>query len=1225
MSSAASAEVHVADVPITATTRHGSINSERPDCIGAGMAKRNIDNKGTGSNNNSSSSSSSSRKNSTVSSLASASPHLTLQPSNVQAVYSQPIRRTGAGISTLGSAPTHLAFPNLDFPSIPSSAVRQQPSGSAVCAATHASQPVMGEGNLEIRAGPISHENYPTSTATGTATAAGAGAGGTETAERRMYSQGSPQSGEQPYSIYVPQNTPEAARLAQPLGFAMTASNTAATTRTTTPSANISSAAATSTSNAPSDATTRMSDTRRWMPTQASMLNARVSSRLRSAPIDYKSSDGTHSYPLTSAVSISPSPSSLFASAASIDTQAGALCQHPSNNVEGTAMDTSSEADSQDPRLPLSATSTEGFEGGSSMGQPLGHHSRTLSESHIAPIRSLTGLALSPVSARAQHRQSLSMQSEAGRSWQGETSGHLGVPDGSILQQILTRMDDIHRHCESLLQMQTQQAGQIRSLEATIRQYGETARSATGGPMAMSSISTGPPHSSAQQAQSLAHRQGFQSPLPHMPLADAASAIMTGAGHVGTGDDRSSGELAQPQHQSHHSHGGHETATDVERITTEAEGVVYQSQSDSYPGGGSRQQRFHHYGRVQQQQQQQQQQHFSHSTSRLSPSHVYRNVGHFHQSRSTPYSTRTSPTAKTAQSPPRVGLTSLRGLPSTHSMSQMAAYETPLGRERRDTTHSLPRAATTHPLWSSQHQFSENPGLEGGAGGNAAFVLAAGATDERPMHVQSQYANVGSSTQPPRLAVPHEPAVASTFGSATPASASMVDQYGATAGGRLVTRPRRPTAGELSDEFAAGRAGDGGPLQALSYGHVQPQYPQQQHYYRLHQQALQQQPQQPQIHTLLPPIRTAGMGRTGGVESRGYMASARGGPGGVQLAHPEAVHASRSARSSKDKGKAGLDVRVGGALAGPSGGNPDAQPTQAWLSGQRHYKNALLHLLTLESFYPSDAAMLNMFRAQGDFTNDQIEASSAAMLSWARSWLRYNRNAVLRGTLDNKAKATLQQLAEALQHDLHADTAFTTPYNIRRCALLRLIYYQWQAENKLGTKSQSLYRDYETRLREIEALPTVQEQEAEWDAILHEEQNRRLALIRDSRGSGGSAILPKHDPTRAGSTVSPSRQAHRTQSTRVSPGRRGSLEWPAQQSASGTPAPGQAHYHQHAMQQQLRGPFGQHGLQEPVQAFQTPSRRMARDLGEGWASGSLTAIGRDDDSEISVNLSPGPQ
>ncbi|KAJ2325137.1 hypothetical protein GGH92_010520, partial [Coemansia sp. RSA 2673] len=71
------------------------------------------------------------------------------------------------------------------------------------------------------------------------------------------------------------------------------------------------------------------------------------------------------------------------------------------------------------------------------------------------------------------------------------------------------------------------------------------------------------------------------------------------------------------------------------------------------------------------------------------------------------------------------------------------------------------------------------------------------------------------------------------------------------------------------------------------------------------------------------------------------------------------------------------------------------------------------------------------------------------------------RNAMLRSTLDNKARAPLPQLAEALQHDLHSEVDFTTPANLRRCALLRLIYFQWQALNKLGTKSQSMYRDYE--------------------------------------------------------------------------------------------------------------------------------------------------------------------
>ncbi|KAJ2617520.1 hypothetical protein H4S08_000268 [Coemansia sp. RSA 1365] len=1214
MSSAASTEVHVADVPITATARHGSISSERSGCISAGMAERTIDDKETGSSD--------SCKGSGASSLASTSPRLALQSSHMQAAYSQPLRRANAGISTLASGPTHLAFPNLDFPSIPSSAVRHQLSGSAAYAATRAAQPVIGDGNLEIHAGPIPHANS-TSTATGTTTAANTGCA--ENLERRMHIQGSPQTSEQPYSIYVPQTTTEAARLAQLHGFATTASNTAATTRTTTPNANPSSATATTaakTLSAPSDEFARMSDSRKWLLAQASMPGTRDPSRLRSAPIDCAGSSNAPSYALASVVTISASPSSLLTRKASIGTHAEELYQHLPNNIDSTAMDTSSEAGSQDPQLPVSATSTEGFEGSSSLVQSLGNRARALSESHIEPIHSLTGLALSPVSARTQHRQSLSMRSEAGQSWQSGTGDYLGALDASILQQVLRRVDDIHRQCESLVQMQTQQAEQICSLEAAIRQYGETTRPAAGGPITTPPISTGIPHSSAQQTQTLAHRQDFQSPPPHMQLVDTVSAPLTDSGPVSGGSGGgSSREITQPRHPSHYSRSGREAAADeVEHITTEAESMVYQSQGDSYPGGGHGQQlSHHHYGRMQQQQQQS---HYSQPTGRLSPSHVYRNPGHIHQSRVMPYSTRTSPTARAALSPPRVG-SALRGQHSTHLMAQMTAYETPSGRGRREPAYLQPRSANTHPLWPSQHHSSAQSGLEGGVASNTAFASATGAVDERRAYVQSQYASVGSSTQPPRLAAAHGATAASAFGSATPVSANTVEQYGATSGRQLAARARRLTAGELGNEFAGGGAADGRLPQAPPYSHVQPQYPQQDHYY--HSQQQQHHSQQNQPHTLLPPIRTADIGRSGVVEASGYMPPGRGGPGGVLLAHPDAALAGRLGRVSKDKGKAGLDSRMGDAAAGPSRGNPDSQPTQAWLSGQRHYKNALLHLLTLESFYPSDIAMMNVFRAQGDFTNEQIESDGATMLSWARSWLRYNRNAVLRGTLDNKSKATLPQLAEALQHDLHSKTAFTTSYNLRRCALLRLIYYQWQAEKKLGTKSQSLYRDYETRLREIEALPTEQEQEAEWDAILREEQNRRLALIRESRGSGGSTILPRHEAAHTGSMVSPGGQALHTQSTRGTPSRRASLEWVAQQSASGTPVPGQAHYHQHAMQQQLRGPFGQHGLQESMHTFQTPPRRLAHDSGEGWQMGSQAAVGRDDDSEMSVNLSPEPQ
>ncbi|KAJ1921163.1 hypothetical protein H4219_000761 [Mycoemilia scoparia] len=153
---------------------------------------------------------------------------------------------------------------------------------------------------------------------------------------------------------------------------------------------------------------------------------------------------------------------------------------------------------------------------------------------------------------------------------------------------------------------------------------------------------------------------------------------------------------------------------------------------------------------------------------------------------------------------------------------------------------------------------------------------------------------------------------------------------------------------------------------------------------------------------------------------------------------------------------------------------------------QRKYKLALLRLLSLDSFYPTDHCMLGVFRKEDDFSPEAIEIHSSHLLSWSRSWLRYTRNAVLRGTFDNSISKSREQLAKQLQQDMNSTEEFTTPENIRRVALLRLLYFQWQSENRLGTKSSSMYRDYESRLNEIKALPSS-EQEVRWNTILGEE------------------------------------------------------------------------------------------------------------------------------------------
>ncbi|KAJ2212173.1 hypothetical protein EV179_004862, partial [Coemansia sp. RSA 487] len=390
----------------------------------------------------------------------------------------------------------------------------------------------------------------------------------------------------------------------------------------------------------------------------------------------------------------------------------------------------------------------------------------------------------------------------------------------------------------------------------------------------------------------------------------------------------------------------------------------------------------------------------------------------------------------------------------------------------------------------------------------------------------------------------------------------------------------------------------------------------------------------------LPPPQVA----TASALGHGRRAEERG--DSLPLTRPDLAIPQHSIHAAKDRKGKILAVDIAG-ISGSSGSagtrtgsssrgttkrapNPEAQPTPTWLATQRRYKVGLLHLLTLESFYPSDVAMLNMFRAQGDFSNEQIETHGATLLSWARSWLRYNRNAVLRSTLENKAKVPLPQLAEALQHDLHAETDFTEVPNLRRCALLRLIYFQWQAINKLGTKSQSLYRDYEIRLREIEALPTVHEQEADWGAILDEEQSRRLALIRESRGSGGSAILPRpeqnlqqrHQPMQSvvmARQGTPSASRMQQRGSAPEPLRHSISDWPAH-SATEAGVTSEHYYPQHYAVASMGSPVGIQQQQQHREAMEVE--------GSAWDDqgrrGGIQAVGKDDDSEMSVNLSPEP-
>ncbi|KAJ2357329.1 hypothetical protein GGF43_001528 [Coemansia sp. RSA 2618] len=989
-----------------------------------------------------------------------------------------------------------------------------------------------------------------------------------------------------------------------------TVSTTATATRATTPNAN-----ATAQFGTPSDDD---------IGTAACDPSERASIRASSLP------DAAGS----SCLSFADAGNALHSFASPHSSSAPVLCQpvessfpRPFNSIidydndDDAAMETSSEDNTQ---LPVSATSSQTYD---TSGRPAQHHARTLSDSHIEPIRSLTGLALSP---HPPHRQSLSLHAQRGHSQRSSSERHAEAVDSSMLRQILVRIDDIQHYCENLVQMQEQQAAQISSLEATIRQHNMASFPHTPATGSAAVPAAGPAAPSQSRAAAI--------PAPGFPGGEAhKGGAMAGAGAA----EQAGSSIPQVTYQ----HQLHQSQHASEQGATRAERGMHRS-PDEPPPPHHQQHQYHYY------QPSRSPQRYLHAASHQAVSPTHR---HLHQARTAPYSTRTSPVMVPgrAMSPPAV-----RGARAQRLSAPMAPLnmnETPTARGRRDSAYQAQMAQLGSPAWQAHQQqqhYQQQQQSAHGAMTNtpftpAALAAAAPAIDERAVHAQAHYASAGSSSQ--HNMVPHGLS-ASAFGYAVPgsnataSSASMAEHFQQPMGaaGLAGARMKRARMGESTDELVAAGSGGGAGEGRQSRGSP--------YYY-------QQQQQQP-----LPPIRTGGMVR-GVPEQRAPLPRTSS----LHLIRPDAVVAARSARVPKDKGKASTGGQA--AVADNTGGNPEAQPTSTWLAGQRPYKNALLRLLTLESFYPSDVAMLNVFRNMGDFTNEQIEASAATMLSWARGWLRYNRNAVLRSTLDSKAKASLTQLAEALQHDLHAEANFTAPPNIQRCALLRLIYLKWQRENKLGTKSQSMYRDYETRLRELEALPTDQEREAEWNAIMEEESSLRLALIREGRGSGGAAILPRPDHRQKQQQSPPPASQQQQQQpipvlayqqpmrpqTPQQPvlARRQSMEWPSH-SGTHTPVPGQAHYTQQMLQREyyrrMGAPAGQpamsppqhqhpHRFSHPIQPLQQQELAHAFQAAQGrqnmahpgqmdvdaWSGAEgARAIGKDDGSETSVDLSPEP-
>ncbi|KAJ1837003.1 hypothetical protein LPJ73_007541 [Coemansia sp. RSA 2703] len=244
----------------------------------------------------------------------------------------------------------------------------------------------------------------------------------------------------------------------------------------------------------------------------------------------------------------------------------------------------------------------------------------------------------------------------------------------------------------------------------------------------------------------------------------------------------------------------------------------------------------------------------------------------------------------------------------------------------------------------------------------------------------------------------------------------------------------------------------------------------------------------------------------------------------------------------------------------------------------------------------------------------------------------------------NKGTLPLNQFAEVLQHDMQSTESFTTPENIRRCALLRATHYEWHALRKLGNKGSSMFHDYESALRDIELLPTVEEQEARWMAVLHEEQMRRAAFVRESRlstteaaSSGGStsavatAEVRQHEssvlqmPETSLSPASSSSLTLAAAPAHIS--KQQSMDWPAYQAAETSSAAGGVvrdstqHQQQHFSLRQQQQQQQQRYSQQQHHHHHHHHRLLS---GDSRNTDMHAVVGKDDDSEMSVNISPEP-
>ncbi|KAJ2778194.1 hypothetical protein GGI15_004251 [Coemansia interrupta] len=820
----------------------------------------------------------------------------------------------------------------------------------------------------------------------------------------------------------------------------------------------------------------------------------------------------------------------------------------------------------------------------------------------VSPIRSLTeALALSPRGAvnrqyPQSQRQQRSMTAFGIRTGRGQSSGSgsgdsgdgaMTAGDGNggssgaelMLQNVLARVNQVYRCCERVLQLQEHSSLRIEHLEEAVERINQSLT-----PLAAASAAAAT--SSAALAEHTTDtgsytESAFQAGQGHMDIMAVSGNTVAGLGR-------------SPMHQGRDRYAS--PSPGYVSPTVESSGHSFMHQvSTSAPAGLQ-------------------------SSPRSATSSVYRNPYQHLHVRSTPYSGQTSPRT------PATARGHIFGGGSLTTPAATTGHAAGSGVSQAYLPQQLSQAHHQSHYHQQQHRRHRDSISRRSPPNHRVY------RPDSSRHTQQSLAGSGWPPHQPPMQQPQRD------------TAGEPADYGST-------QPQLRSF-QLSHPNSAAAFGQGFQSATGSAGSMHPQT------YSAHQQ------QQMQDVAGYP---STGMKRQrvgDGIGAAGMSTGASG------LGSGSGSGGGSTGRARLREPRWALEGRApaAAAAAGVGDRNPDARPTNAWLTGQRHYKTGQLRLLTLDSFYPSDTAMLQVFREHDDFTPEQIEQYGSTLLSWARGWLRYNRNAVLRHLLLSKGTLPLEQLAEVLQQDMQSREDFTTPENLRRCALLRATHYEWHASRKMGNKSASVFRDYESALREIQSLPTVAEQEARWEAVLQEEQVRRAAFIRDSRqttttdaaaeaaadvaadattdaaaggsgsGSGSTPAVAGARGRRRGSSMlqaagtSMSSSSSSSLASVVATGhisRQQSMDWPAYQAAETSSAgprdfaqQHQQHFslQQHQQQQQR---YSQHHHQQQ-QRYSQQQHHHHLVSGDSGNTDMYAAVGKDDDSEMSVNISPEP-